>query len=61
MTGPNFVCDASGKRTYFKERLANRAITEADKRGELPRLRHYRCPHCGYWHLSRKHREMGAV
>jgi ssDNA-binding Zn-finger/Zn-ribbon topoisomerase 1 len=46
----------TGKRIYWKERLANRAITEAAKRGELPPMRHYQCPECGYWHLSRKDR-----
>lgn len=46
----------SGKRIYWKERLANRAITEAAKRGELAPMRHYLCAECGYWHLSRKDR-----
>lgn len=53
--GPDVRC-TTGKRIYFKERAANKAITEASKRGELLQLRHYRCPECGYWHLSRKHR-----
>lgn len=44
----------TGKRVYYKARLANRAITENEKRGELARLRHYPCPECGWWHLSRK-------
>jgi hypothetical protein len=46
----------TGKRVYYQERLANRAITEAAKRGELPTMRHYQCPECGWWHLSRKAR-----
>lgn len=46
----------SGKRVYYAAKLANRAITEAAKRGELPTMRHYACPHCGWWHLSRKNR-----
>jgi predicted RNA-binding Zn-ribbon protein involved in translation (DUF1610 family) len=54
---PNIVC-ATGKRIYFKERSANKAITEALKRGELSQLRHYACPVCGYWHLSRKDRHV---
>lgn len=44
----------TGKLVYYRERLANRAITEAAKRGELDQLRHYPCPECGWWHLSRK-------
>jgi hypothetical protein len=44
----------TGKLPYFKERLANRAVTEAIRRGELGQLRHYQCPECGWWHLSRK-------
>jgi predicted RNA-binding Zn-ribbon protein involved in translation (DUF1610 family) len=46
----------SGKRTYYKERAATRAITVAAKRGELDPLRHYLCPECGKWHLSRVRR-----
>jgi hypothetical protein len=46
----------SGKRIYGNERVANRAVTEAAKRGELPPMRHYACPECGHWHLSRKRR-----
>jgi hypothetical protein len=48
----------TGKLIYYKERLANRAITEAAKRGELSQLRHYKCPACGYWHLSREDRRL---
>lgn len=46
----------TGKRVYYEQHLANRAITRASKRGELEPLRHYSCPVCGWWHLSRKHR-----
>jgi hypothetical protein len=46
----------SGKRIYGNERVASRAVTEAAKRGELPPMRHYICPECGHWHLSRKRR-----
>lgn len=49
----------TGKRVYYKERLANRAVTEAAKRGELSQLRHYPCDRCGWWHLSRKERNRG--
>lgn len=45
---------SNGKRIFWTERLANRAVTNAGKRGELPPMRHYACPDCGYWHLSRK-------
>jgi hypothetical protein len=44
----------TGKRCYFEERLANRAVTNAAKRGELPPMRHYKCDKCAWWHLSRK-------
>jgi hypothetical protein len=47
---------ATGKVIFYKERLANRAVTNAAKRGELPTMRHYACRRCGYWHLSRKDR-----
>jgi hypothetical protein len=47
---------ASGKRVFYEERLANRAVSRAETRGELPPMRHYACPLCGYWHLSRKAR-----
>lgn len=56
MAAPDVRCE-TGKRVYFKERAANKAITRAIKRGELPQLRHYPCATCGYWHLSRKRRE----
>jgi hypothetical protein len=46
----------TGKRIYWEERLANRAISKAQTRGELPQMRHYLCPHCDRWHLSRKRR-----
>lgn len=46
----------TGKRIYWKERLACRAVTEAAKRGELPPMRHYKCPECDWWHLSKKSR-----
>lgn len=46
----------TGKRIYYNERLANRAIA---MRGELPTLRHYPCPTCGWWHLARKRRSDG--
>lgn len=44
----------TGKLPYFKERQANRAITKALERGETGQLRHYKCPHCEWWHLSKK-------
>lgn len=53
-TAPNDRCATTGKRIYYAERLAIRAVTKAMLRGELPRLRHYPCPDCGHWHLSRK-------
>lgn len=59
MSGPNVICE-TGKRTYFTERLANKAITRAMVRGELPQLKHYQCPTCGWWHLARKHRTKEA-
>jgi len=43
----------TGKRVYYTERLANRAISRALERGELDPLRHYHCEDCGWWHLSR--------
>jgi hypothetical protein len=49
----------TGKRVYWHERLANRAVQKARERGELPPMRHYLCPECGRWHLSRKDRERG--
>lgn len=49
----------TGKRVFYAERLASRAVTEAAKRGELPPMRHYACPDCGYWHLSKKTRPAG--
>lgn len=58
MTDPKGQCQ-TGKRVYFKERLATRAVTEAAKRGELDPLRHYACAECGYWHLSRKKQPPG--
>lgn len=48
----------TGKRIYWQARLANRAITEAAKRGELEQLKHYECPECGWWHLARKHKSL---
>ena len=51
---------STGKRIYGREFLANRAITNAAKRGELPPMRHYKCPECGHWHLARKHKERVA-
>lgn len=44
----------SGKLIFGKERLANRAVTNAAKRGELPPMKHYRCDLCNHWHLARK-------
>jgi len=42
----------TGKRVFYKERHASRAIANADKRGELGPLRHYLCPTCGLDRLS---------
>lgn len=47
------VCP-TGKRIYWHERLAVRAVNKARDRGELLPLRHYVCDKCGRWHLSRK-------
>lgn len=44
----------TGKRIYYTEKLANRAITNALKRGEIGPLRHYECPECEHWHLATK-------
>lgn len=44
----------TGKRVYYAERLANRAITKAAERGEIGPLRHYKCPDCDWWHLATK-------
>jgi hypothetical protein len=49
------VCP-TGKRIYWEERLANRAVSKAATRGELPPMRHYLCPYCCRWHLSSQHR-----
>ena len=57
---PVTLCE-TGKRIYWKEHLANRAITEALKRGEIGPLRHYACPVCERWHLSRKNRVPKAL
>ena len=46
----------SGKRIYGNERVAARAVNVARDRGELPPMRHYFCPLCDHWHLSKKHR-----
>lgn len=46
----------SGKRVYWTERLATRAVNVALERGELAPLRHYRCPDCDRWHLARKNK-----
>jgi hypothetical protein len=46
-------CPSSGKRVYYKEHLASRAVSFAATRGELPPMRHYKCPECGWWHLSK--------
>ena len=45
---------ATGKRVYYSERLATRAVNVAGQRGELPPMRHYPCQVCGWWHLARK-------
>lgn len=50
---------SSGKRMFGSQRAANRAVTNAAKRGELPPMRHYLCDECGHWHLSRKKRPAG--
>ncbi len=47
---------STGKRIYWHERLANRAITRAAERGELGPMRHYLCSECDRWHLSSKRR-----
>ena len=49
-------CLPTGKVIYWSEKTATKAITKALARGELEQLRHYRCPACGRWHLSRKNR-----
>lgn len=49
----------TGKLVFYKERLANRAVSRAATRGELGPMRHYRCMECGYWHLSKKKRPVG--
>jgi hypothetical protein len=43
---------STGKRIYWEEHLAARAVNVARDRGELPPMRHYMCPHCARWHLS---------
>ena len=53
-------CPTTGKRIYWHERLANRAITKAAERGELASMRHYLCPDCTRWHLARKHRPVAS-
>lgn len=47
-------CPQNGKVIYWTAKAANKAITEAQRRGELSTLRHYPCPHGEHWHLSRK-------
>lgn len=44
----------SGKRTYWSERLAQRAVAKAADRGELGPMRYYECPECDEWHLATK-------
>lgn len=52
---------SSGKRVYGDERLANRAISKAFERGEMPPLRAYKCPECGYWHLATNKRRASKL
>jgi DNA-directed RNA polymerase subunit RPC12/RpoP len=52
-------CLATGKVIFGNQRVANRAVSRAATRGELPPMRHYQCPTCGYWHLARKRRPAG--
>jgi hypothetical protein len=54
MSGPNVKC-VMGKRVYFRESLAVRAVSKAAHRGELQQLKHYACEACGFWHLSKKY------
>lgn len=47
------------KRRFGSEREALDAVAEAILDFSKPELKVYRCPFCGYWHLSslRKHDE----
>lgn len=45
---PRYQCD--GKRPYVKKADAKRAAKLSER--SLGRLRAYRCPHCGFFHLG---------
>lgn len=47
---PSTQCD--GKVAYVDKATAKRAARKTEYR--LGRMRPYRCPHCGAWHIGHK-------
>lgn len=42
------------KCRYLSQRKAMEAIRKRQRDNRTLELRAYRCPHCGYWHMTSK-------